>query len=128
MNLLEIKLKNEEDFLKIAETLTRIGVLTKDGTLIQTCHILHKRGKYYICHFKEMFQLDGNLKTAIRPVDFQRRTSIACMLQQWGLCELVDAEHSGVNLKGIAIIPFSKKNDYTFKQNYTIGKKRNNIV
>ena len=91
-SLLEIELAEPDDFLKIKETLTRIGVAsTKDNILYQSCHILHKRGKYYCTHFKELFVLDGKLSD-ISPEDIARRNTIASMLEQWGLCLVVSSD------------------------------------
>jgi len=124
MDLLEIKINKDDDFLKIAETLTRIGFKTKDRRLVQTCHILHKRGCYYICHFKELFQLDGVKKSDLTDADIERRNGIADLLQQWNLCEIVDkSQASKRSLEKVSIIPFRQKNDYVLKSNYTIGKK-----
>ena len=123
-NLLEVRLREKDDFLKIVETLTRIGISTRDKKLVQTCHLFHKRGKYYICHFKELFKLDGVDKSEISDDDILRRNAIAKLLQEWGLCEITNvrnAEPSSLNR--VKIVPFSKKNEYTLKQNYTIGKK-----
>lgn len=122
--LLEVRLREKEDFLKIVETLTRIGISTRDKKLVQTCHLFHKRGKYYVCHFKELFKLDGVDKTDITEEDVSRRNAIAKLLEEWGLCDILEkdkAEPSSLNR--IKIVPFSKKNEYTLKQNYTIGKK-----
>ena len=118
----EINLKTEGDFLKIVETLTRIGVLSKDNTLIQTCHLLHKRGKYYILHFKELFKLDGVSKTEIAEEDILRRDGIVKLLVEWEMCEAL-ADVSGGSLRKTKIIPFKEKSKYKLKQNYTIGVK-----
>lgn len=115
----EILLKSEEDFLKIVETLTRIGVLSRDNVLTQTCHILHKRGKYSILHFKELFKLDGISKSDISDEDLERRNGIVNLLLQWGLC-VCPVEITG-SLKKTKIIPFKEKSKYVLKQNYTIG-------
>lgn len=123
-NLLEVRLREKDDFLKIVETLTRIGISTRDRKLVQTCHLFHKRGKYYVCHFKELFKLDGVDKSDITSEDIERRNAIAKLLQEWGLCEIMDskkAEPSSLNR--VKIVPYSRKNEYTLKQNYTIGKK-----
>lgn len=123
-NLLEVRLREKDDFLKIVETLTRIGISTRDKKLVQTCHLFHKRGKYYICHFKELFKLDGIDKSDISLEDIERRNAIAKLLQEWGLCEIINinnAEPSSLNR--VKIVPYSRKNQYTLKQNYTIGKK-----
>ena len=119
----KVKLKTQEDFLKIVETLTRIGVLSKDDTLIQTCHILHKRGEYAIFHFKELFILDGVSKSQIDEDDLQRRNGIVNLLIEWGLCERVGEALEG-SLKKTKIISFKEKSNYTLKQNYTIGSKK----
>lgn len=123
-NLLEVRLREKDDFLKIVETLTRIGISTKDKKLVQTCHLFHKRGKYYICHFKELFKLDGVDKSEISDEDILRRNAIAKLLEEWGLCNIVyknKAEPS--SLSRVKIVPYSRKNEYMLKQNYTIGKK-----
>lgn len=123
-NLLEVRLREKDDFLKIVETLTRIGISSRDKKLVQTCHLFHKKGKYYICHFKELFKIDGVEKTDISVEDVERRNAIAKLLQEWGLCEIMEknkAEPSSLNR--VKIVPFSKKNEYILKQNYTIGKK-----
>ena len=123
-NLLEVLLREKDDFLKIVETLTRIGISSRDKKLVQTCHLFHKKGKYYICHFKELFKIDGVEKTNISLDDIERRNAIAKLLQEWGLCEIMEktkAEPSSLNR--VKIVPFSKKNEYILKQNYTIGKK-----
>ena len=123
--LLEVKLRDKDDFLKIVETLTRIGIATRDKRLVQTCHLFHKKGKYYICHFKELFKLDGVDKTDISDEDFERRNAIAKLLEEWGLCEILQQQKfSNANLNRIKIVPYSQKNNYTLKQNYTIGKNK----
>ena len=114
----EIQLKDKEDFLKIVETLTRIGVLSRDGVLTQSCHILHKRGRYAILHFKELFKLDGVSKSEISEDDIERRNGIANLLKEWNLCE---TEAKSGSLRKIKIVPFREKSNYTLKQNYTIG-------
>lgn len=122
--LLEVRLREQDDFLKIVETLTRIGISTRDKKLVQTCHLFHKRGKYYVCHFKELFKLDGVDKTEITVEDVERRNAIAKLLQEWGLCEIVQVDRAEPSsLNRVKIVPFSKKNEYTLKQNYTIGKR-----
>lgn len=124
-NLLEVRLRNQDDFLKIVETLTRIGISTRDRKLVQTCHLFHKKGKYYVCHFKELFKLDGVDKTNISNEDLQRRNAIAKLLEEWGMCEITESEKAAdSNLNRVKIVPYSKKNDYVLKQNYTIGKKK----
>lgn len=124
-NLLEIKLREKDDFLKIVETLTRIGISTRDKKLVQTCHLFHKRGKYYVCHFKELFKIDGVDKTEITLEDLERRNAIAKLLQDWGLCQIIEEQkYSNCNLNRIKIVPYNQKSNYTLKQNYTIGKKK----
>lgn len=125
-SFLEIRLKSQEDFLKVRETLTRIGVAShKDHTLYQSCHILHKKGKYYLVHFKEMFLLDGK-QSDISDSDYARRNAIAKLLQEWGLIELVVPDQIVGNLAPlhqIKIIPFKEKDLWTLVAKYTIGKK-----
>ncbi len=120
----EIKLKKSEDFLKIKETLTRIGIPSiKDRKIYQSCHILHKRGKYYIVHFKELFKLDGK-NTEIEEEDIQRRNLICSLLDEWELVELVDESkiQDKLHIKKIKIIPFSKKEEWELIAKYNIGK------
>lgn len=124
-NLLEVRLRDKEDFLKIVETLTRIGISTRDKKIVQTCHLFHKRGKYYVCHFKELFKLDGVDKTEISLEDLQRRNAIAKLLHEWGMCEITDiSKANDSNLHRVKVVSYSQKNEYTLKQNYTIGKKK----
>ena len=124
-NFLEIVLKKPDDFLKIAETLTRIGITTRNKELVQTCHILHKRGKYYVCHFLEMFQLDGVNRSEMVQEDILRRNGIADLLEQWDLCKVVDKQKfEEKSLNRVKVVPFSQKSDYILKQNYTIGTKK----
>ncbi len=123
-NLLEVRLREKDDFLKIVETLTRIGISSRDKKLVQTCHLFHKRGKYYVCHFKELFKLDGVDKSDISLEDIERRNAIAKLLEEWGLCEILQKEKAEPSsLNRVKIVPYSRKRDYTLKQNYTIGKK-----
>jgi hypothetical protein len=126
-DLLEVRLKDEDDFLKVKETLTRIGVASrKDKTLYQSCHILHKRGKYYIVHFKELFALDGK-STDFEDNDLARRNTIAKLLQEWGLVEIVResrAEQPVAPLSQIKIISYREKDDWELMAKYNIGKKR----
>jgi hypothetical protein len=124
--LLEIILKREDDFLKIKETLTRIGVASKkDKTLYQSCHILHKQNRYYIVHFKEMFMLDGR-ETNISDEDLGRRNTIATLLEDWGLLEIVDpdqAEFPTAPMNQIKILPHKEKALWTLTPKYSLGKK-----
>jgi hypothetical protein len=128
-DLLEVRLKNEDDFLKVKETLTRIGVASrKDKTLYQSCHILHKRGKYYIVHFKELFALDGK-NTDFEDNDLGRRNTIAKLLAEWGLVDLVNnnkAEQPIAPLSQIKIISHKEKDEWQLVTKYNIGKKREN--
>ena len=122
----EVKLKQEDDFLKVRETLTRIGVSSrKDKILYQSCHILHKQGKYYIVHFKELFQLDGK-PTDITENDIQRRNAIARLLEEWGLVKVSNTELMGDNiapLHQIKIISHKEKDEWNLVPKYNIGKK-----
>ena len=125
-DLLEVKLTKEDDFLKIKETLTRIGVSSKtENKLWQSCHILHKKGKYYIVHFKELFLLDG-LSSSIDDNDIARRNTIAKLLEEWGLLEIVDQKKVDSAIAGInqiKIIPFKEKQNWELLPKYHIGKK-----
>jgi hypothetical protein len=125
-NFVEVKLKQEDDFLKVRETLTRIGVSSrKDKILYQSCHILHKQGKYYIVHFKELFQLDGK-PTDITENDIQRRNAIARLLEEWGLVKVFNSELMGDNiapLHQIKIISHKEKDEWNLVPKYNIGKK-----
>ena len=126
-SLLEIKLGEEDDFLKVMETLTRIGVASKkEKQLYQSCHILHKQGRFYIVHFKELFALDG------KPTDFSdddrtRRNTIAKLLEDWGLCKIASepaiSQPTG-HLNQIKILAFKEKGDWTLTPKYQIGKKK----
>ena len=124
-SMLEITLKQPDDFLKIRETLSRIGVASrKDKILYQSCHILHKQGKYYIVHFKELFALDGKKATLIQN-DIQRRNTVASLLQDWSLLSIVkkDATEDKAPLSQIKIIAFKEKKDWNLQAKYNIGKK-----
>ena len=123
--MLEVTLKQPDDFLKIRETLSRIGVASrKDKTLFQSCHILHKQGKYYIVHFKELFALDGKKATLIEN-DVQRRNTIAVLLQDWNLLTIVkpDDATNKAPLSQIKIIAFKEKSEWNLQAKYNIGKK-----
>ena len=126
-NMVEVKLNNEDDFLKIRETLTRIGVASKKNkTIYQSCHILHKQGKYYIVHFKELFALDGK-PSNFAEEDMGRRNTVANLLAEWGLVTLVDANKSKepvAPLSQIKVLPFKEKNDWELVAKYNLGKKR----
>lgn len=126
-DLVEVKLKEQDDFLKVRETLTRIGVASKkDKTLFQSCHILHKRGQYYVVHFKELFALDGK-PTDITENDLARRNAIVNLLADWGLLEVVDKEQAQnptpIFLSQVKIISHKEKNDWQLVPKYNIGKK-----
>jgi len=123
-DFIEVVLSEEDDFLKIKETLTRIGVSSKkEKKLYQSCHILHKRGKYYIVHFKELFSLDG-LPTNISENDIARRNTIVSLLEEWGLLKIVNhnkAESPQVSLAQIKILPYKEKDDWELVPKYHIG-------
>jgi hypothetical protein len=124
--MLEVTLKQPDDFLKIRETLSRIGVASrKDKTLFQSCHILHKQGKYYIVHFKELFALDGKKATLVEN-DIQRRNTISVLLQDWNLLSIVKSEaaENKAPLSQIKIIAFKEKNEWNLQAKYNIGKKQ----
>ena len=124
-SMLEITLKQPDDFLKIRETLSRIGVASrKDKILYQSCHILHKQGKYYIVHFKELFALDGKKATLIQN-DIQRRNTVASLLQDWNLLSIVKKEQAEdkAPLSQIKIIAFKEKKELNLQAKYNIGKK-----
>ena len=125
--LVEVKIKNDDDFLKIRETLTRIGVASrKDKTIYQSCHILHKQGRYYIVHFKELFALDGK-PSNFGDEDRGRRNTIANLLAEWGLVELVDVQKSGeptAPLSQIKVLPHREKAEWNLVAKYNIGKKK----
>ena len=122
--MLEIKLGEPDDFLKIRETLSRIGVASrKERKLYQSCHILHKQGRYYIVHFKELFALDGKA-TNLSQNDIERRNTIAGLLEDWGLVEVLGLSEPRAPLSQIKIISFKEKDEWTLETKYNIGKKR----
>ena len=123
--MLEVGLKEPDDFLKVRETLSRIGVASrKNKTLFQSCHILHKQGKYYIVHFKELFALDGK-DTNISENDIARRNTIANLLTDWGLVKVVkESDVEAAPLSQIKVISFKEKNEWTLETKYNIGKKK----
>ena len=124
-DMLEVTIKQPDDFLKVRETLTRIGVASrKDKTLFQSCHILHKQGKYYITHFKELFALDGK-KSTLTSNDIERRNTIAVLLQDWNLIDIVNktAIENKAPLSQIKVLPFKEKNEWNLTAKYNIGKK-----
>ena len=124
-DMLEVTIKQPDDFLKVRETLTRIGVASrKDKTLFQSCHILHKQGKYYITHFKELFALDGK-NSSLSLNDIQRRNTIALLLQDWNLIDVVNTTlvENKAPLSQIKVLPFKEKNEWNLVAKYNIGKK-----
>lgn len=126
-SLVEVRLKSSEDFLKVKETLTRIGVASRrDKKLYQSCHILHKRGRFYIVHFKEMFKLDGK-QTDFSNEDVGRRNTISNLLEEWNLVEVVEpskVQSPVAPLSQIKVIPFRDKKDWELISKYTIGKSK----
>lgn len=125
--LLEVTIAEEEDFLKIKETLTRIGVASrKDKKLYQSCHILHKQGKYYIVHFKELFALDGK-PSNFSDDDKGRRNTIATLLEEWGLINIVNkaqAENPKTPMNQIKVLPYKEKDEWELVTKYNIGRKK----
>lgn len=124
-NMVEVKLAEADDFLKVRETLTRIGIAShKDKKLYQSCHILHKRGKYYLVHFKELFALDG--KTAnLSENDIARRNTIANLLAEWNLMELVTPDKTKdpvCEISQVKILKHSEKDEWELIPKYTLGK------
>jgi len=122
--LVEVSFEERDDFLKIRETLSRIGIASRrEQELFQSCHILHKRGKYYIVHFKELFQLDGK-PTTIEESDIGRRNTICGLLQQWNLLKVLEPskiEEPKVPLSQIKIIPYKEKTEWKLTTKYSIG-------
>lgn len=129
-NGVEVTLDKKDDFLKVRETLTRIGVAAKkDNVLYQSCHILHKQGRYAIVHFKELFLLDGKPSSIIEN-DLARRNTIAKLLEEWGLIKIVNSEKAKepiAPLSQIKIIAFKDKNDWQLVAKYNIGRKKTTI-
>lgn len=125
-NFVEISLSEQDDFLKVKETLTRIGVSSrKEKVLYQSCHILHKQGRYYLVHFKELFALDGK-PSNISENDIQRRNTIANLLEEWGLIKVLNKSIIGENvapLHQIKIISYREKDEWELVAKYNIGKK-----
>ena len=125
-DMVEVVLGEPDDFLKVRETLTRIGVASrKEKKIYQSCHILHKQGKYYIVHFKELFALDGK-NTNLSLNDVQRRNRIVQLLSDWGLISVVNAEKIAdlAPLNQIKVLSFKEKNDWTLESKYNIGRKK----
>ena len=123
--MVEVLLNEPDDFLKVRETLTRIGVASrKEKKIYQSCHILHKQGRYFIVHFKELFALDGK-KATLTENDIQRRNTISILLQDWNLIDIVDktkAENKAP-LSQIKVLPFKEKKEWNLSAKYNIGKK-----
>ena len=126
-SLVEVTLTNPDDFLKVRETLTRIGVASKkEKTLYQSCHILHKQGRYYIVHFKELFALDGK-PSNITESDVARRNTIIKLLKEWELVEIQDTaliENPVAPISQIKVLPFKDKDEWILTAKYNIGKKK----
>lgn len=126
-SLIEVKIAEEEDFLKIKETLTRIGVASrKEKKLYQSCHIFHKQGRYYIVHFKEMFLIDGK-PSNFSDEDKGRRNKIIALLQDWGLLKVVEPEkiiEPAASMSQIKIINHKEKNEWTLEAKYNMGRKK----
>ena len=122
--MLEVVLREPDDFLKVRETLSRIGVASrKERKLYQSCHILHKQGKYYIVHFKELFALDGK-ETNLSENDIARRNTIAKLLNDWKLVEVKGTMEPAAPLSQIKILSFKDKDDWTLETKYNIGKRK----
>ena len=122
--MLEVKLKEADDFLKVRETLSRIGVASrKERKLYQSCHILHKQGRYFIVHFKELFALDGK-PTNISVNDLERRNTIAGLLEDWDLVEIIGNSVERAPLSQIKVLSFREKDDWILETKYNIGKKQ----
>jgi len=126
-SLVEVRLVSEDDFLKIRETLTRIGVASrKDRKLYQSCHILHKQGRYYIVHFKELFMLDGK-PSNFSEEDKGRRNTIANLVAEWGLVQLIDPSKTRepvALLSQIKVLPYKEKDEWELVSKYNIGRKK----
>jgi hypothetical protein len=123
---LEVTLVEPDDFLKVRETLSRIGVASrKDKILYQSCHILHKQGRYFIVHFKELFALDGK-QADLTDNDIERRNTIAKLLSDWGLVDILDKERYFMTapLSQIKVLSFKEKDEWTLQSKYNIGKKK----
>ena len=123
-DMLEVTLNEPDDFLKVKETLTRIGIASrKDKKLYQSCHILHKQGRYFITHFKELFLLDGN-KSTLELTDIQRRNTIATLLSDWGLLSIVNADKASdtAPLRQIKVLPCREKDEWELLPKYNSGR------
>ena len=122
--MLEVKLKDADDFLKVRETLSRIGVASrKERKLYQSCHILHKQGRYFIVHFKELFALDGK-PTNISINDLERRNTIAGLLSDWELVEILGNNEQKAPLSQIKVLSYKEKDEWILETKYNIGKKQ----
>jgi len=129
-DMVEVSLNEPDDFLKVRETLTRIGVASrKEKKIYQSCHILHKQGKYYIVHFKELFALDGK-NTNLSVNDVQRRNRIIQLLSDWGLITVVkaDAIADVAPLNQIKVLAFKEKDEWTLESKYNIGRKKTEVT
>ena len=123
-HMLEVRLKEPDDFLKVRETLSRIGVASrKERKLYQSCHILHKQGRYYIVHLKELFALDGK-KTNLTENDIARRNTIADLLKDWGQVDILGNAEPVAPLSQIKVLSFREKEEWTLETKYNIGKKK----
>tara|TARA_B100001079_G_scaffold216901_1_gene191937 strand:+ start:380 stop:811 length:432 start_codon:yes stop_codon:yes gene_type:complete len=130
-DMVEVSLSEPDDFLKVRETLTRIGVASrKEKKIYQSCHILHKQGKYYIVHFKELFALDGK-KTNLSSNDVQRRNRIVQLLVDWGLIKINSISEDKIKdlapLNQIKVLSFKEKGDWTLESKYNIGRKKQEV-
>ena len=122
--MLEVGLKEPDDFLKVRETLSRVGVASrKEKKLYQSCHILHKQGRYFIVHFKELFALDGK-DTNLSANDISRRNTITNLLKDWGLVNIISEIGEVAPLSQIKILSYAEKNDWVLETKYNIGKKK----
>ena len=122
--MLEVGLEESDDFLKVRETLSRIGVASrKERKLYQSCHILHKQGRYFIVHFKELFALDGK-PTNISTNDIERRNTIAGLLEDWGLVKIIGNSQQRAPLSQIKVLSFKEKDDWLLETKYNIGTKK----
>jgi hypothetical protein len=122
--MLEVGLKEPDDFLKVRETLSRIGVASrKERKLYQSCHILHKQGRYFITHFKELFALDGKVVN-LSENDIARRNTITNLLKDWGLVDIIGSAEPVAPLSQIKVLSFKEKNEWELSTKYNIGKKK----
>ena len=122
--MLEVSLKEPDDFLKVRETLSRMGVASrKERKLYQSCHILHKQGRYFIVHFKELFALDGK-KTNLSSNDIARRNTITTLLNDWGLVEVIGKIEEVAPLSQIKVLSFGEKSEWILETKYNLGKKK----